>query len=171
MRIISHRGNLKGPSSTENTFEAIEETLDAGFDVEIDVWYVANKFWLGHDEPERSFHIDMLDSWSKKGDVYVHCKNIWSAQFFLEDYGFKFRPVFPFMHDNDQAVFLHNEKLWVHPNAVHSVDPSLSKKCIAVLPSLKSAEYDINLDLNFESWYGICTDYPLELRKSLERHS
>lgn len=168
MRIISHRGNLNGPNkSTENTFDSVLNALNESFDVEIDVWYLAGKFWLGHDNPERSFPIEMLDMWSKKGEIYVHCKNIWAAQFFLEDYGYKFRPVFPFMHDKDPAVFLHNETIWIHPNAVHSVDDELSKKCIAVLPDIKSAKYDFNLDLNFEKWYGICTDYPIDVRNSL----
>lgn len=168
MRIISHRGNINGPvAATENSFAAIEKALDIGFDVEIDLWYLAGKFWLGHDQPERSLSIDNLDSWSQKGDIYVHCKNIWAAQFFIEDYGFKFRPVFPFMHDNDQAVFLRNEKLWVHPNAVHSVDPFLSKRCIAVLPNVRTAKYDFEVDLTLEKWYGVCTDYPLDLRNSL----
>ena len=65
MRIISHRGNLTGPDSErENTIEAIEKVLSLGYDVEIDVWYLANSFWLGHDKPERRFDINKLYEWS-----------------------------------------------------------------------------------------------------------
>lgn len=168
MKIISHRGNLYGPNrEMENTIDAISSALDKGFDIEIDVWYLAGKFWLGHDQPDRSFQIDLLDAWSKKGEIYVHCKNIWAAQFFLEDYGYKFRPVFPFMHDKDPAVFLHNEIIWVHPNAVYSVDETLSKKCIVVMPELKTIKYQVNLDLSLENWYGVCTDYPVDVRNDL----
>lgn len=168
MKIIAHRGNLNGPNhDTENTIDAISKALDLGFDVEVDVWYLAGKYWLGHDKPERSFDIEILDMWSKRGDIYVHCKNIWAAQFFLDDYGYKFRSVFPFMHDKDPAVFLHNETIWVHPNAIHSIDDTLSKKCIAVMPELKTTKYQIHLDLSLENWYGICTDYPIDVRNDL----
>lgn len=168
MQIISHRGNLNGPNpETENTVEAITKALDKGFDVEIDVWYLGDKFWLGHDCPQRSFTLDMLDGWSKKGSVYVHCKNLWAMQYYMEDYGFKFRPVFPFMHDYDQAVLLHNGYIWVHPNALGSVDNRMLKRCIAVSPDAKTIKYQIDIDFSLEKWYGVCTDYPEEVRNNL----
>ena len=51
MFFISHRGNTSGPNPRdENKIEYIEETLK-NFDVEIDVWYHKNDYYLGHDEP------------------------------------------------------------------------------------------------------------------------
>jgi hypothetical protein len=52
MILISHRGNLNGPNpERENHPDYIWEALRAGFEVEIDVWWVEGKFKLGHDEP------------------------------------------------------------------------------------------------------------------------
>ena len=51
MFFISHRGNTLGPNpEDENKIEYVEETLK-NFDVEIDVWYYKNNYYLGHDEP------------------------------------------------------------------------------------------------------------------------
>ena len=47
MRYISHRGNLTGRDPfRENTVEYIQEALDKGFDVEIDVRCVDGKLYL-----------------------------------------------------------------------------------------------------------------------------
>ena len=52
MIIIAHRGNLNGPSKNENSLDHIGRALKAGFEVEIDVWFKNNFFYLGHDFPE-----------------------------------------------------------------------------------------------------------------------
>ena len=50
MVIISHRGNLDGRKpGRENKPDYIQEALDAGYDVEIDVWMINNELFLGHD--------------------------------------------------------------------------------------------------------------------------
>lgn len=47
MKIISHRGNLNGRNVfTENSVESINLALKHGFDVEIDVWYKNNNWYL-----------------------------------------------------------------------------------------------------------------------------
>ena len=53
MIIISHRGNLFGPDrKNENRPEQIKKALKEKFDVEIDVWLMKKKWFLGHDKPE-----------------------------------------------------------------------------------------------------------------------
>ena len=50
MKIISHRGNLKGPEpETENSPKKIEEALKLGYDCEVDVWHQSGVFTLCHD--------------------------------------------------------------------------------------------------------------------------
>ena len=45
MKLISHRGNLEGPNpERENHPDYIYGALQAGYDVEIDVWWVEGKF-------------------------------------------------------------------------------------------------------------------------------
>ncbi len=53
MRIISHRGNIRGRvPGRENAPSYIDCALGNGYDVEIDVWSIDGEFWLGHDEPQ-----------------------------------------------------------------------------------------------------------------------
>lgn len=158
MKIISHRGNTDGPNpETENTFEAIEWALERGFDIEIDIWAEADRFWLGHDKAQRTISLDKIYEWSIIGTVYVHCKNIRALQLLCE-LELKDRNIFPFFHDVDDCILLGNNYLWVHPNAVNSVDVNYTSKCIAVVANAKNG---------FENWGGICTDYPEEVRNNL----
>ena len=53
MILISHRGNISGKNSKlENNPDYIIEAKKKGFDVEVDVWFKNNKFYLGHDYPK-----------------------------------------------------------------------------------------------------------------------
>ena len=53
MKFISHRGNTDGPNlEWENDPSRIEEVLEKGYDVEIDVWKIGSKLFLGHYGPE-----------------------------------------------------------------------------------------------------------------------
>lgn len=166
MRIISHRGNLTGPDpERENTIEAIEKALSLGFDVEIDVWYLAGSFWLGHDKPERKFDINKLFDWSNKGNIYLHCKDQWSLLMFLKDKANTIANVFPFMHDKDPCILLRDDIVWVHPEYVHGFQ-SIPENCIAVLPKCKNI-VNIAEDLVLTKFFGICTDYPENLRNSI----
>ena len=51
MILISHRGNTNGVNhEKENSISYIEDALNLGFDVEVDVWYHEDNFYLRHDE-------------------------------------------------------------------------------------------------------------------------
>lgn len=167
MRIISHRGNLTGPDKTrENTEAYLIEALEKGFDVEFDLWCVADKFWLGHDFAEHAFSLDTLLRWStvySNQKLYVHCKNIWALEKMIK---IEKGNIVPFFHDADQCILLKVGTIWVHPKAIHSV--SDRKNSIAVYSTCKSLGYDVNLDLDFQGFYGICTDYPLVLRNGIK---
>ena len=71
MILISHRGNLRGRiPKYENNPSYIEKALKEGFDVEIDVWYKDNEWYLGHDEP--TYHINM--NWLRNKKLWCHAK-------------------------------------------------------------------------------------------------
>ena len=56
MYFISHRGNLNGPNSKkENSINYINNALNQNFEVEIDLWFEKNNFYLGHDSPKYKF--------------------------------------------------------------------------------------------------------------------
>ena len=52
MYFISHRGNTLGPNiSKENSVDYINDAIKKGYDVEIDVWFEKENFYLGHYKP------------------------------------------------------------------------------------------------------------------------
>jgi glycerophosphoryl diester phosphodiesterase len=62
MILISHRGNLIGPNPLkENSLQYIQEALDKGFDVEIDIWLNDGVFYLGHDAIQYEVTLDWLN--------------------------------------------------------------------------------------------------------------
>ncbi len=60
-KLISHRGNITGKTKYENDPEYIITALDQGYDVEIDVSFKDNNFWLGHDNKKNKVNIDFLN--------------------------------------------------------------------------------------------------------------
>ena len=53
MLLIAHRGNLNGPDPiNENKPETIKNVINMGYDCEIDVRYINNELFLGHDNPD-----------------------------------------------------------------------------------------------------------------------
>ena len=73
MKLISHRGNIAGKQpGLENMPEYIKDTIEKGYDVEIDVWW-KNGFWLGHDESNVP-NVDL--EFLKNQKLWCHAKNI-----------------------------------------------------------------------------------------------
>ena len=74
MILISHRGNINGPiPESENNPKYIDNTICLGYEVEIDMWWVNNKIYLGHDKPQ----YEVSDEWLSKRihKLWIHCKN------------------------------------------------------------------------------------------------
>ena len=71
MILIAHRGNINGPNiMDENKPSYIEDAIDQGYDVEIDVWLLDGKYYLGHDEPSYLVVLEFLFMKS----IWIHCK-------------------------------------------------------------------------------------------------
>ena len=78
MIIISHRGNLTGSNlESENHPNQIIKSLGEGFDVEIDVWFKDEKWFLGHDEPKHELNWSFILKYKNK--LWVHTKNLESV--------------------------------------------------------------------------------------------
>ena len=81
MIYIAHRGNLNGSiPNRENKIEYISEALAFGYNVEVDVRYINNKFVLGHD-----FAINEIvpDKWLREPlfhKIWFHAKSIFSLK-------------------------------------------------------------------------------------------
>jgi hypothetical protein len=139
MFLISHRGNTKGLSpSLENDPCHLKEVLQAGFDIEIDVWSEKDKFYLGHDYPQYSVNIEFL----KNEKLWCHAKNLQALEVMLGE------GVHCFWHQEDNYTLTSKGYIWTYPNK------PICKNSIIVCKNLKETQYYANLDIA-----GICSDY------------
>jgi hypothetical protein len=168
VRIISHRGNFSGPKPKwENTIENIEGVLAQGYSVEYDIWRHQDSYWLGHDGPVYNIQLEQLLTLAKKhtGNHYIHCKNIETAQYLTMDIPQSQYNLYPFMHNDDSAVLLKNNILWVHPRnykeSIHNPGNT-----IIVMPDLR--DFSIIPKDTLIKFAGVCTDYPFTLRAALK---
>ena len=147
MILISHRGNIDSIIiKRENTQSYIQDAIDLGYDVEIDVWYVdflvhkSSPFWLGHDEPQCEVEVDWL--LDRKDKLWVHCKNFEALTKLVET------ELRVFYHKEEEYTIISDKHIWAHN--LKSIDD----KCI--IPLLSKNE--------LENWkqvkvHGICSDY------------
>lgn len=143
MIYISHRGNLNGPNKElENNPSYIEKALLLGYDVEIDVWYLDNNIFLGHDKPQYSIDISFL----KNPKIWCHAKNIEALSLFIKHKDF----ITFFWHQSDDYIITSNGYIWTYPGK------QLTENSICVLPEKIHQDYDICA--------GICSDYISDYR-------
>lgn len=148
MILISHRGNLDGPiHSSENHPDYIDNALNLGYNVEIDVWVIDDIIFLGHDNLQYKIDIEWV---FKRNDVlWVHCKNIDAIEFFNEkNIGINY-----FWHQKDDVTLTNKGFIWAYPGK------QPIKKSIAVMPEL------FNDDLC--ECAGICSDYIIKYEKKI----
>lgn len=138
--LISHRGNLMGPNpEKENTQNYIQEALNNGYDVEIDIWVVDNKIYLGHDKPLHL--IEELWLYLHRENLWLHCKNVDAINFFNN----KLKSFNYFWHENDTITLTSKNYIWAYPGK------QPIKNSIAVMPEIYND--------NISECKGICSDY------------
>jgi hypothetical protein len=141
MILISHRGNISGPNpERENHPEYILAALQAGYEVEIDVWFENGKFMLGHDEPQYEFPFELIDKNYPK--LWIHCKNM-DALSVLNNLDPSGNKVNYFMHENDLGVLTSKGYIW---------STNLFNRGILVMPEVFNRE-------PIETTLGVCSDY------------
>ena len=144
MILISHRGNLNGKEKNENSPVLINKRLNENFNVEIDVWYENNQFYLGHDNPEYKIDINYLMT----SNLWIHCKNSKA----LSEIS-KYKNINYFYHNIDNYTLTSKGYIWVFPGK------ELINNSIAVLPEI--TEYS---DEDLKICYGICSDNILQYK-------
>ena len=150
MKIISHRGFLKGPDSKiENSPQFIDKAISLELDVEIDLWLICDELFLGHDNPKYKVDIDWL--LNRKNNLWIHCKNIKAIDYLLmRKYSLNF-----FFHQLDDVTLTSKGFLWVYPEKEYTSN--------SVIVSLdQNSAIDI-LKSELKP-YGVCTDYPRSLK-------
>ncbi len=156
MKLIAHRGNIKGPDiSRENSPEYVEEALSAGYNVEIDIRYnpYDKKLYLGHDEPQ--YPIDWFWLGKYKDFLWIHCKNLEALyEFSYGTSGFNY-----FWHQEDDFTLTSRNYIWTYPGK------SYTPKSVIVMPenNLNVNKFD---QLLVYGCYGICSDYVEYIRKN-----
>jgi len=139
MILISHRGNLeKKDIYRENTPQAIMECLRLDLHVEIDIWNLNNRFYLGHDSPIIEVPVILLEH----PRIWCHAKND-TAFFKLKENN----NIHCFWHNTDDYTITSKGYICAYPGK------NINEHTIAVLP--EQYNYSQN-DLN--KCLGICSD-------------
>jgi len=143
MILISHRGNIDGISQSENRPTYIDNAIQLGYDVEVDIWYNNKKIYLGHDFGQYQIDISWLEN--RKSKLWIHCKNHQALELMCET------DLHYFWHDEDDVTITSKGIIWAHPK----IKPL--EKSIAVLPEIESWDVDTCL--------GVCSDYIKQYKK------
>jgi hypothetical protein len=138
MIYISHRGNINGKiEEYENHPKYIDNAIDLGYDVEIDVWMVEGVLLLGHDEPQYGITQQWLNERVNK--LWIHCKNVEAVEWFYAIKSFNY-----FWHQEDTLTLTSKGYIWAYPGKQPISDS------IAVMPEIHNDSLFLCL--------GICSD-------------
>jgi|TARA_B100001059_G_C17761961_1_gene543400 hypothetical protein len=136
MHLISHRGNIDGKQAEkENSPDYIETAINKGFEVEVDVRFEKNKFFLGHDENQ--FEVEENFLLNKKIWCHAKTKNALLALHKINAHYF--------WHQEDDYTITSKGYIWTYPGK------QLLLNSICVLPEIASYK---NLKCA-----GICSDF------------
>jgi len=136
--LISHRGNLNGSNvDKENHPDYIKLALQLGYDVELDVWYDKEKWYLGHDYPTYEVKFSFL----LDRRLWLHAKNGDAFSKLLQDHTLNI-----FWHTTEDWILTSKGYIWTHPNKY------LYPNSICVMP-------EIGYNGNIDTCIGICSDY------------
>ena len=137
MILIAHRGNVQGSKPTlENSPEYIQNAINLGYAVEVDVWCNSNCLSLGHDEPTYEIGIQWIMERSNK--LWIHCKNIEAIEYFskfIDDVNYSW-------HEGDVLTLTTSGYIW----STYNID-----KGILVMPETFNTSPT-------ENTLGICSD-------------
>ena len=149
MKIISHRGNIRGPiSEKENRPSYIDCAIGNGYDVEIDLRIIDGELWLGHDVPQYKVEHSWLQP--RKEYLWIHCKDLAAAKECWEYQAF--------CHSSDSYVYTSNGKIWLH-------DLSMEIDSDVIIPLIDDSALEIDWRKDpYVDPYAICTDYPSLLK-------
>lgn len=135
MLLISHRGNTNGKIVEENHPDLLMHVLNAtNFHIEIDVWCIKGRIYLGHDEPDYEICRSFLD----EKRFICHAKN-YEALFMLNNTILHY-----FWHEEDDFTLTSSNYIWTYPGKY------AGPNSIIVDNSPTPSKY---------SCYGICSDY------------
>lgn len=105
-RLIAHRALFDGPNpALENNPYQIERALSHGFDAEIDVWRIEDRWMLGHD----AGLYEVNDLFFNQPNLWCHAKNLDALEAMVR------RGVHCFWHDTDAFTLTSRGFIWAYP--------------------------------------------------------
>jgi len=136
---IAHRGNFAGRNKErENTLSYLNEAIDAGYDVEVDVWVIDGKFFLGHDGPEHP--ITIWDLLQIEEHSWFHAKNYEAFVELLK------HELHVFFHDKDEYTLTSHGVIWAYSGKF------VNEYAIACMPEMTEG-FEVP-----ENAMGVCSD-------------
>ena len=145
MKYISHRGNTIGPKPlVENDPAYVRNTLQMGFDVEVDVWSVNKNYFLGHDSPKYIVKEVFLEN----DKFWCHAKNFEAFERMLKN-----TKIHCFWHQDDDFTLTSRGAIWTYPGK------NIGPKSVMAIPE---TEYKIK-DIKNLNCFGVCSDHVMDL--------
>jgi hypothetical protein len=136
MILIAHRGNLSGKEiDFENKPEYIDDAIEQGYNVEVDVRTHKGRLYLGHDEPRHEIKKEYL----LNEKIWCHCKDL-DAFYNLYQIGAHY-----FWHTSEDVVLTSRGIIWTFPRG-------------RVLPGSVCVLPELGYDGVIEQCFGICSD-------------
>lgn len=150
---ILHRGLQAGPSAAlENRQDRLCAALDAGWEVELDIWRVDGQLYLGHDWADASKRPLVEPFFLKHKGAWVHCKNMDALAYMVEAGG----ACRYFVHDTDEATLTSTGEPWCYPGKW------AGRRSICVLPERAASAAEASaavFGFNQRPVAGVCSDY------------
>jgi hypothetical protein len=154
MKLISHRGNINGRiEEAENSIPYISDTMSLGYDVEIDIWYINNILYLGHDGPQYKTDLNWLLRNMER--LWIHCKDFSSLNYLIK------YPLRVFYHEKENQTIINQCNLiWSHDLS------NISQNSIIPLLNLNEIQ---SYDFSKKDVYGVCSDFVIILKDSWKK--
>lgn len=143
---ILHRGLSCGPDKTlENKEDNLWKQLHNGWDIECDIWFINEEWWLGHDEPSMKLHNVALLS---HPHAWIHCKHLPALVECMRRVSEGCR-INCFFHDSDVATLTSQGYIWTYPGNI-----IYDSHAICVMPERHGYRL-----YNILQSGGVCSDY------------
>lgn len=154
MILISHRGNISGKNyKRENSQDYIQEALDAGYHVEMDILHHGGEFLHGHEWGGTKGNVDPHFLSVNCQKLLIHCKDRESVLFCAAS---NLSPLNYFYHDRDDFAISSYMWLIAHSKVADLIAFNNDKNLdgsICMLPE----KFGISKDV-LKNCAGVCSD-------------
>jgi hypothetical protein len=140
--LISNKGNINGiVPERENSIQYVQEALDLGFLVVVDVFLIGqNQVATGCEVPQYSTTVEFL----KNTNIICRAQSIECLEFLLSN------QVHCFYHKHDRCSLTNGGLLWTRPGS------NITKSCVFNLPEIIMPDVTTIKDIEC---VGICSNF------------